>query len=130
MKSALKFYGAGSLALAMLSLFELLLSHFLGSHWGLITGLIPLVHGSLSYQIMLGGICGLLMLLPLGNSNLITKSVLTSLIPSILLLLIIYPFYENKGIGGVKLHLLTPFVTFFYCWLWSVVTLVIDRLAK
>ena len=58
--------------------------------------------------IVWGGIWGFLFILPFLNSKPISKGTLLSLFPTIVQLFIIFPYFANKGVAGIKLGALTP----------------------
>ncbi len=130
MKSSLVVYGAGTLgALAMCVVMWFFASHGITRDLGVAIG------GSIAPQWMYprlvwGGLWGLLFLLPILSSSIFARSLVIALIPTLVTLFIIYPFYEHKGVAGLSLGLLTPFLVFFYFWVWSLVSILVLRLAK
>jgi len=81
-------------------------------------------------RIVWGGLWGLLFLLPLLSGSLFARSFVISLFPTLIQLFVFYPFYENKGVAGLSLGVLTPFVVFFFFWVWSLTTAIVLRIAK
>jgi hypothetical protein len=81
-------------------------------------------------RIVWGGLWGFLFLLPILTSSVFARSFVIALIPTGVQLFIIYPFYEHKGVAGLSLGLLTPFVVLFSYWVWSLATTVTLKLAK
>ncbi len=130
MKNSLVVYGAGTVgALAMC-----VVMWFFASH-GITHDLGVAISGSIAPQWMYprlvwGGLWGLLLLLPLLTSSIFARSLVIALIPSLVTLFIIYPFYEHKGVAGLSLGLLTPFLVYFYFWVWALVSILMLRLAK
>ena len=81
-------------------------------------------------RIVWGGLWGFLFLLPVLTSSIFARSFILALIPAGVQLFVIYPFYEGKGIAGLSLGLLTPFVVLFFWWIWSLSTTIVLKLAK
>lgn len=81
-------------------------------------------------RIVWGGLWGLLFVLPVLNSKLLTKGSVLSLVPSVVQLFVIFPFVTHKGMGGIRLGIFTPACILFFNWVWGVVTAVIIKLAK
>jgi hypothetical protein len=81
-------------------------------------------------RIVWGGLWGFLFLLPIMTSSVFARSLVVALIPTGVQLFIIYPLYEHKGIGGLSLGLLAPFLVLFFYWVWSLAAVIILKLAK
>lgn len=81
-------------------------------------------------RIVWGGLWGFIFLLPIMTSSVFVRSFVLALIPTGVQLFIIYPLYEGKGIAGLSLGLLTPFLVLFFYWVWSLATAIILKLAK
>lgn len=81
-------------------------------------------------RIVWGGMWGFLFLLPILSSSVFARSFVLALIPTGVQLFILYPFYEGKGVAGLSLGMLTPFVVFFFYWVWALATAITLRLAK
>lgn len=81
-------------------------------------------------RIVWGGIWGLLFLLPLWKTNVLTRGTFFSLIPSVVQLLYVYPVLAGKGLFGMKLGILTPLVVIVFNWVWGLTTAVVLRLAR
>lgn len=76
--------------------------------------------GWLYPRIVIGGLWGLLFLLPLQNSRLLLKGLLLSLVVSAVQLFIIYPMLTNKGFAGLGLGTLTPLLVLIINAIWGV----------
>lgn len=130
MKNILSCLGAGALGALIMCL-----SMWLSTKYGVTQSLGVAIQGSIASEwmyprIVWGGVWGLLFLLPLFASTLFARSFVLALIPTLVQLFIIYPYYQGKGVAGLSLGLLTPFVVFFFFWIWSLVTSLILKLAK
>jgi hypothetical protein len=64
------------------------------------------------------------------SGSLLARSFVIALFPTLIQLFVIYPFYQGKGVAGLSLGLLTPFVVFFFFWIWSLTSAIVLRLAK
>lgn len=121
MRRWLESFGAGALgALAMC------LVMWLFTHFGITQELGVALKGSLNPhwmypKIVWGGLWGLLFALAFIKGGIFSRSLVIALIPTLIHLFVFYPYYENAGIAGMKLGFLTPFVTFFFYWVWSLV---------
>lgn len=80
-------------------------------------------------RIVWGGLWGLLFLLPIFASSIFARSFVIALIPTLIQLFVFYPFYEGKGVAGLSLGLLTPFLVFFFYWIWSLTSAITLRLS-
>jgi len=130
MKNILSCLGAGALGA-----FIMCLAMWLSTQYGLTRGLGVAIQGSIAPEwmyprIVWGGIWGLLFMLPLFTSSVLARSFVLALIPTLVQLFIIYPYYQGKGVAGLKLGMLTPFVVFFFFWIWSLAVSLILKLAK
>ena len=81
-------------------------------------------------RIVWGGIWGLLFMIPTLKSKIILKGSLLSIFPTIVQLLVIFPYKANKGIAGIELGILTPLFVIFFNWIWGVVTAITIKSAK
>jgi len=81
-------------------------------------------------RLVWGGLWGFLFLLPILTSSIFARSFVLALIPAGVQLFVIYPFYESKGVAGLSLGLMTPFLVLFFWWVWSLATSVTLKLAK
>ena len=78
-----------------------------------------LTPGMLYPRVVWGGLWGLLFLLPgLGNS-LWGRGLLLSLGPTLVQLLVVFPFKAHKGWLGLDLGLLTPLLVIFFNAVWG-----------
>jgi hypothetical protein len=130
MKNALVVFGAGCIGALVMCVVM-----WLFSRYGITQSLGVAISGSVSPQwmyprIVWGGLWGLLFLLPLLSGSLLARSFVIALFPTLIQLFVIYPFYQGKGVAGLSLGLLTPFVVFFFFWIWSLTTAIVLRLAK
>jgi hypothetical protein len=130
MKNTLVTMAAGALGAVIMCI-----AMWLATRYGLTKALNVAIYGSVSPdwmypRIVWGGLWGLLFLLPLFTSSLLARSFVLALIPTLIHLFIIYPLYQGKGVAGLKLGLLTPFVVFFFYWIWSLATALILKLSK
>ena len=57
------------------------------------------------------------------------RSFVIALIPTLIQLFVFYPHYEGKGMAGLSLGILTPFLVFFFFWVWSITTALSLRLS-
>ncbi|MCB1112167.1 MAG: hypothetical protein KDK72_05865 [Chlamydiia bacterium] len=68
-----------------------------------------------------GGIYGLLFLIPFLNSFLFLKGIILSLVPTLVQVLVIFPFYEGAGFLGQELGTWAPVLVFIYQIAWGLV---------
>jgi len=106
---------------------------WLASNQGVTQSLGVAISGSLSPhwlypRLVWGGLWGLLFLLPMLASSLFARSLVIALIPTLVQLFVIYPVYEHRGVAGMSLGALTPFVVFFFYWVWAFVAALALRL--
>ncbi len=80
--------------------------------------------------IVWGGIWGLAFLLPILRSNLFVKALVLSLLPSLVQLLVIYPFKTRYGIAGLGLGSLTPVLVLLFNASWAIVTATAIKLLR
>lgn len=130
MKNALVVFAAGCVGGVVMCVVM-----WLFAHYGINQALGVRIGGSLvpawMYpRIVWGGLWGLLFLLPLLSGSLFARSFVISLFPTLIQLFVFYPYYEGKGVAGLSLGMLTPFVVLFFYWAWSFTTAVVLRLAK
>ena len=130
MRNALVVFGAGCLGgLAMCVVM------WLFSQSGINHSLGVRLSGSVAPQwmyprIVWGGLWGLLFLLPIFAGNLMARSFVICLFPTLIQLFVFYPYYEGKGVAGLSLGMLTPFLVLFFYWVWALATAICLRLAK
>lgn len=89
-----------------------------------------LTSGWLYPRIVWGGLWGLLFILPMLQSKPILKGSLLSLFPTIVQLLVVFPYKTRYGIAGLELGVLTPAFVLFFNWVWGVVTALTIRFAR
>jgi hypothetical protein len=72
-------------------------------------------------RLVWGGIWGVLFLLPILKSSWFRRGVVLSLGPTLVQLLVIFPFKAKKGYLGLELGMLTPVLVLFFnaVWGWS-----------
>jgi hypothetical protein len=81
-------------------------------------------------RIVWGGLFGLVFVLPLMNTKLITKGAIISIFPTLVQLLMVFPLKVGKGYFGMELGMLTPAFVVFFNLIWGIVTAIIIRSAK
>jgi hypothetical protein len=81
-------------------------------------------------RIVWGGIWGILFLLPCLRGNHLLRGALFSLGPTLVQLFIIFPFKANKGIMGVDLGTLTPFLVVFFNLVWGIKAAILLKIAE
>ncbi|MFW2366351.1 MAG: hypothetical protein ACN4GW_08030 [Desulforhopalus sp.] len=81
-------------------------------------------------RIVWGGIWGMLFLLPLWKSKVLSRGIIYSLVPTAVQLLYIFPVLSGKGLLGMGLGELTPFAVIFFNGVWGLTTAVAIRLAR
>lgn len=129
MKNAFTVFGAGCLGGLVMCVVM-----WLFSRYGITQSLQVNLGGSVSPhwmypRIVWGGLWGLLFLISVFSSNLFARSFIIALIPTLVQLFVFYPFYEGKGVAGLSLGLLTPFLVFFFYWVWALATAIALRLS-
>lgn len=129
MKNAFTVFGAGCLGGLVMCVVM-----WLFSRYGITQSLQVNLGGSvsphwMSPRIVWGGLWGLLFLISVFSSNLFARSFIIALIPTLVQLFVFYPFYEGKGVAGLSLGLLTPFLVFFFYWVWALATAIALRLS-
>ena len=130
MKNALVVFAAGCLGALVMCVFM-----WVFTKYGITHDLGVRISGSIAPQwmyprIVIGGLWGLLFLLPILSGSLLARSFLISLFPALIQLFVIYPFYEGKGVAGWTLGALTPFLVLLFYWVWALSTAIVLRLAK
>lgn len=91
----------------------------------------PALNSSWLYpRIVWGGIWGLLFILPMLDSKLLRKGSILSLFPTAVQLFVIFPFKAGKGMAGLELGALTPFLVLFFNWVWGIATAIVIKFAK
>ncbi len=70
-------------------------------------------------RLVWGGIWGALFLVPLLGRRLVLKGVMLSLGPTIVQLLVVFPFQAQKGVLGLQLGILTPLVVILLNAVWG-----------
>ncbi len=76
--------------------------------------------GLLYSKLVWGGIWGVLFLIPLGRVSFPVRGLLFSLGPSLVQLVVVFPFQAQKGIWGLQLGTLTPLFVLFYNAVWGI----------
>ncbi len=85
--------------------------------------------GWLYPRIVWGGIWGILFLLPLANDRPLFKGLLMSLGPTLVQLLVVFPFKASKGLFGLELGALTPLFVVMFNVVWGLVAAEVIRRA-
>ena len=130
MKNALVVFAAGCFGALIQALVMWLFTRY-GVMHSLHVGIAGSVAPAWLYpRIVWGGLWGFLFLLPIMSSSVFARSFVLALIPAGVQLFVIYPIYEGKGIAGLSLGMLTPFVVLFFWWVWALATAITLRLAK
>ena len=80
-----------------------------------------LTTGFLYPRIVWGGLWGFLFLLPILPNSISLRGLLFSLGPTLVQLLVVFPFKAGKGFFGLGLGLLTPLFVVFFNAVWGVV---------
>ena len=70
-------------------------------------------------RLIWGGLWGLLFVLPIAL-GVVPRGLLLSLAPSLFQLLVVFPAWAGRGIGGLELGTLTPVFVLFYNAVWGV----------
>jgi hypothetical protein len=73
-------------------------------------------------RIIWGGIWGLLFLLPLMRSRILSRGIIFSLGPTLVQLFVVFPLKAGKGYMGLDLGTLTPLLVFIFNAIWGVAT--------
>ena len=129
MKNAFTLFGAGCLGGLVMCL-----AMWLFTRYGITQSLNVNLQGSLSPhwmypRIVWGGVWELLFLLPVFSGSLFARSLVIALIPTLIQLFVFYPYYEGKGVAGLSLGILTPFLVFFFFWIGSLMTAISLRVS-
>ena len=130
MKKLLIYFAAGCLGAVANSLVVWIFGD-LGITKALRVSISPeLTAGWLYPRIVWGGIWGLLFFLPLMNSKPFSKGTFLSLFPTIVQLLIVFPYKAKKGLAGIELGIFTPLFVLIFNWIWGVVTSLAIKYSK
>ena len=81
-------------------------------------------------RIVWGGIGGFLFLLPLLRRSVVSRGLLYSLVPSLVMFFIIFPMKTNTGMFGLALGNLTPVLVLFANAIWGVAAALWLRLVR
>lgn len=81
-------------------------------------------------RVVWGGLWGFLFVLPILNSQLLAKSFILSLFPTIVQLFLVFPYQTQYGIAGMGLGTLTPLLVLFFNWVWGLTAAIALRLAR
>jgi hypothetical protein len=73
-------------------------------------------------RIVWGGIWGLLFLLPLMRSRILSRGIIFSLGPTLVQLFVVFPLKAGKGYMGLDLGTLTPLLVFVFNAIWGIAT--------
>jgi hypothetical protein len=129
MRNLFAIFGAGCLGGLVMCLVM-----WLFSYYGITQALNVKLAGYLSApwmypRIVWGGLWGLLFALPFFAGSIFARTFIIALIATLVQLFVFYPFYEGKGMAGMALGVLTPFLVFFFFWVWSLTTGLLLRLS-
>ena len=81
-------------------------------------------------RIIWGGIWGLLFLLPLMRSSILSRGIIFSLGPTLVQLFVVFPLKAGKGYMGLDLGTLTPLLVFIFNAIWGMATAIWLRWAS
>lgn len=81
-------------------------------------------------RIVWGGIWGLLFLLPLMRSRILSRGIIFSLGPTLVQLFVVFPLKAGKGYMGLDLGTLTPLLVFIFNAIWGIATAIWLRWAS
>lgn len=81
-------------------------------------------------RLVWGGIWGLIFILPMLQSRLLLKGTILSIFPTLVQLLVIFPYQTHKGLGGIELGMLTPLFVLFFNWIWGMTTALAIKSAR
>ena len=81
-------------------------------------------------RVVWGGLWGFSFLLPLASSKPMFKGIWLSLLPSVVMLFVVFPLQTPHGVLGLKLGVLTPVFVLFYNWVWGIATAWAVRLGR
>jgi hypothetical protein len=85
----------------------------------------PALTSAFIYQkVAWGGLWGLIFLLPIVRLSTIPRGLILSLAPTLVQLLVVFPFHLHKGWFGLGLGILTPALVVIFNAVWGVVTAV------
>ena len=130
MKKLLVFFAAGSLGG-----FSNSIAVWLFGLWGITAqfhvSIAPHLSPAWLYpRIVWGGIWGILFLLPMMQSRLLTKGAILSLFPTAVQLFVVFPIKAHKGVAGIELGMLTPVFVLFFNWVWGVTAALAIKFAR
>ncbi len=72
-------------------------------------------------RLVWGGLWGWLFLLHFPKLTYPSRGLVYSLVPSLVQMFIVFPLVAHKGVGGIELGYLTPFLVLFFNALWGLV---------
>jgi hypothetical protein len=81
-------------------------------------------------RIVWGGIWGVLFLLPLMRSRILSRGIIFSLGPTLVQLFVVFPLKAGKGYMGLDLGTLTPLFVFIFNAVWGIATAIWLRWAS
>jgi hypothetical protein len=86
--------------------------------------------GWLYPRVVWGGLWGLLFLFPVLQGSVLGRGLLFSLGPSLVQLLVVFPYQAHKGVLGIALGTLTPVLVLVFNAVWGVFAALWVRLVK
>jgi len=72
-------------------------------------------------RLVWGGLWGWLFLLPFPKLTYPSRGIIFSLAPSLVQIFVVFPLKAQKGVGGLELGYLTPFLVLFFNAVWGLV---------
>lgn len=130
MKNALLVFAAGCLG-ALIQIVVMNFSQYYGFMHNLHVQLSVSYSPSWVYpRIVWGGLWGFVFLLSILSGGIFMRSLVLGLIPALVQLFILFPFYEGKGVAGFSLGILTPFLVIFFWWVWALATSITLKFAR
>ncbi len=85
-------------------------------------GIAPAISAGWLYpRIVWGGLWGLLLLLPIKPGNWVLRGILFSIGPTLVQLLIVFPYKADKGMFGLDLGMMTPGFVVVFNLVWGLV---------
>lgn len=80
----------------------------------------PLSEGFIYSGLVWGGIWGLIFLLPYFRSKFVLRGILLGIPPSLVMLFVVFPFWFDSGMMGLKLGKLMPLLVFIFNSVWGI----------
>lgn len=122
-------FGAGALGGAASSLVVWLCSAYGVNHIMGVSMLAELSPHGFYPRIVWGGLWGGIFLFGAMSCRPLSQGLILSLVPTLVQLLIIFPFYRHLGFAGIELGLLTPVLVALFNAVWGVTTAISLRIS-